>query len=303
MTEDDLQALAPWLAHRSSATQRLDPHPAQALAATLDLPEPAAWTEGRALPPLWHQLYLHDLTPSAQLGPDGSPLPDAPDAQDARAPANYSLMPPIPLPQVMWAGADYHWHAPMVLGEVVQRHSRIADMQLKTGRRGPMVFVSWEHQWSQHGQVALTEIYRAVFLGAESGPAPASATVEAPAWQRERRAPVDEARLFRFSALTFNTHRIHYDLPYARDVAGYPALVVHGPLQALLIAETWRAWHPDQALAHMRLRARTPLFLGRFDAPGVHVRADAPGPEGMRLWTCGRDGQPCMEATLRGSAP
>lgn len=295
MTEDDLQALAPWLARRQSATQRLDPHPARALAATLDLPEPSAWTEGRALPPLWHQLYLHDLTPSAQLGPDGSPLPGVQDT------AADSLMPPIPLPRVMWAGADYQWHASLVLGEVVRRHSRIADMQLKTGRRGPMVFVSWEHQWSQHGEVALTEIYRAVFLGAESGNAPAPTATAAPSWQRERRVPVDEARLFRFSALTFNTHRIHYDLPYARDVAGYPALVVHGPLQALLIAEAWRHWQPEQPeqpLERMALRARAPLFLGRFDAAGVHVRADAPGPEGTRLWTCGSDGLPCMEATL-----
>ncbi|WP_225783270.1 MaoC family dehydratase N-terminal domain-containing protein [Xenophilus sp. Marseille-Q4582] len=295
MTEDELQAFAPWLARRSSATQRLDPHPARALAATLDLPEPAAWTEGRALPPLWHPLYLHDLTPSAQLGPDGAPL------QDAQAPATDSLMPPIPLPQLMWAGAEYRWHAPMVLGEVVRRHSRIAGMQLKTGRRGPMVFVSWEHQWSQHGGLALTAIDRAVFLGAEGG-TPAAPAAEAPSWQRERRAPADEARLFRFSALTFNTHRIHYDLPYARDVAGYPALVVHGPLQALLIAEAWRAWHPDQPLERMQLRARAPLFLGRFDAGGVHVRAAAPGPDGTRAWTCGSDGQPCMEAMLQAAS-
>lgn len=293
MTEDDLQALAPWLARRRESVQRLDPQPARALAATLDLPAPAEWTEGRALPPLWHQLYLHDLTPSAQLGPDGAPLQDA---------AGDGLMPPVPLPQLMWAGAEYHWHQPLKLGEVAQRHSRIADMRLKSGRRGAMLFLSWEHQWSQHGQAALTETERVVFLGPDGGGPPPAAEAPAPAWQRELRVPVDEARLFRFSALTFNSHRIHYDLPYARDVAGYPALVVHGPLQALLIAEAWRRWHPEQPLARLSLRARAPLFLGRFDTQRLHVRADAPGPEGTRLWTCGSDGQPCMEATLHGAA-
>lgn len=301
MTEDDLQALAgPWLARRSQGAQRLAVQPARALAATLDLPHNPAWSEGMALPPLWHQLYLHELTPSAQLGEDGAPLRAAADDGESD-----SLVPPIPLPQLMWAGADYQWHRPLYLGEVAQRRSRIADMQLKTGRRGPMVFVSWEHQWSQHGQRAFTEVNRAVFLGPESG-APSGATTPPPApeWSQEWRAPVDEARLFRFSALTFNSHRIHYDLPYARDVAGYPALVVHGPLQALLIAESWRRWHPDQPLARMTLRARAPLFLGRFDAQGVHVRARAPGPEGTRLfWTCGSDGQPCIEATLQAAGP
>lgn len=299
MTEDDLQALAPWLARRSQASQRLAVQPARALAATLDLPAPAAWSEGQALPPLWHQLYLHELTPSAQLGEDGAPL----RSSDGDGSGD-SLMPPIALPQVMWAGADFHWQRPLYLGEVAQRRSRIADMQLKSGRRGPMVFVSWEHQWSQHGRLAFTEIDRAVFLGPDSA-APSSAAAPPPMppeWAQEWRTPVDEARLFRFSALTFNSHRIHYDLPYARDVAGYPALVVHGPLQALLIAEAWRRWQPGRPLSRLTLRARAPLFLGRFDAQGVHVRAQAPGPEGTRLWTCGSDGQPCMEATLHGSA-
>ena len=289
MTEDDLRALAPWLARCQQATQHLDPHPAQALAASLDRPEPAAWSEGRALPPMWHQLYLADLTPSAQLGPDGAPLAGA-DAD--------GLMPPIPLPQVMWAGADCHWHRPLRLGEAVQRQSRIADLRLKTGRRGPMVFLTWEHQWSQQGQAALTETSRVVFLGPAGADAPATPGAP-PAHQRELRWPVDEARLFRFSALTFNSHRIHYDLPYTRDVAGYPALVVHGPLQALLIAESWRHWHPDQPATRIDFRARAPLFLGRFDAPGLHVRTGAPGPDGTRVWTCGSDGQPCMEAVIQ----
>jgi len=294
LTEEELHALAPWFERRHERWQRIDATPAQALAATLDLPDTGQWTAGVPLPPMWQQLYMLDMTPSAGLGDDGSPQ------QDGGADG---LMPPVPLPQVMWAGAEFIWHAPLRVGGELHRRSRLAEMSLKQGRRGPMVFVAWEHLWSQDGALALTELNRGVFLGPESAPASAAPTTEVPKPMRERYWPMDAARLFRFSALTFNSHRIHYDLAYARDVAGYPSLVVHGPLQALLISETSRHWWPERMLRQASYRARAPMFLDHVGPRGLRVCGNSAafdaGADTVQLWTCGDNGLPCMQATLQ----
>lgn len=280
MIVPDLEALRPWLDRRDSATETLSPVPALALAATLNLP--ADRRPAQSLPPLWHWLHFLDRTPSAQLADDGSPR-------------TRSLLPPIALDQIMWAGAEVEFHAPLRLNEPTEKVSRILDMTGKTGSRGPMVFLTHEHRIEQGGAVVIVERTKAVFLGAaKAAPAPAPGAAAVREAQRECVWPVDEAVLFRFSALTFNTHRIHYDLPYATRVGGYPGLVVHGPLQAILLAETFREWFPRARVTQMSFRAKAPLFCG----DPVTVRGSARGDAEFSLWTCGASGDSAMECVV-----
>ena len=276
-TAIDLEPFRPWMARSETVDETLSPIPALCLAATLNLP---ADTAPATLPPLWHWMHFLDRTPTNALGEDGSPR-------------SRSLLPPIPLEQIMWAGSEIEFHAPLRLGEPARKTSRILDMVPKSGSRGPMVFLTHEHRYEQQGRTAIVELTRAVFLGAASGAAAAPVATPAPA-AREMDWPMDEATLFRYSALTFNTHRIHYDLPYATRVGGYPGLVVHGPLQATLLAETFRKWHPERTVKSMAFRARASLYCG---AP-VTVCAGAPDGDRLTLWTRTQAGGAAMECTI-----
>ena len=276
-TKIDLDAFRPWLERSESSEETLSPIPALCLAATLNLDEgdrPPA-----TLPPLWQWLHFLDRTPSSGLGEDGSPR-------------SRSLLPPIPLEQIMWAGSEIDFEAPLQVGQPARKVSRIADLTAKTGSRGPMVFLTHEHRYEQQGRTTIVERTRAVFLGPSTGAA--AAATPARAADRQLDWPMDEATLFRFSALTFNTHRIHYDLRYATEVGGYPGLVVHGPLQAMLIAETFRKWHPERTVRRMEFRARASLFCG---AP-VSVCAATPEGGQMTFWTRTPAGGPAMECVI-----
>jgi 3-methylfumaryl-CoA hydratase len=283
MSVIDLQPYQSWLERRDTVTETLAPIPALALAATLDLPEAPA----ESLPPLWHWLHFLDRVPSSQLGPDGSP-------------SRRSLLPPIPLPEVMWAGAETEFVRPLRIGEPAVKTSRLADMVAKTGARGPMVFLTQEHRFEQGGEVALIERTRAVVLGAQTTK-PAAAPPEDPPGERSRAWLVDESVLFRFSALTFNSHRIHYDLRYTTEVGGYPGLVVHGPLQAMLLAETFRHWHPQARVTRIAFRAQAPHYC----SGKVEVRGAARGERQYALWTrppAGGTAMSCVIDWLPGSA-
>ena len=277
-TAPDLTAFQSWLEHRDTATELLSVVPAHGLAATLNLP--AASVPSEALPPLWHWLHFLDRTPSAQLADDGSPRMRA-------------LLPPIPLDQIMWAGSEIDFIRPLRLNEAASRQSRILDMTGKSGSRGPMVFLTTEHRVEQRGEVAIVERNRAVFLGA-AAPAAAPAVFSRRPAERERTWQVDEAVLFRFSALTFNSHRIHYDLPYATQVGGYPALVVHGPLQAILLAETFREWFPDRPVSRIEFRAKGSLFCGEPLVVGGAPR----GHGSYALWTTSPRAECAMECVV-----
>ncbi len=278
----DLEPFRAWTQRSEIAEETPAPIPALCLAATLNLPD--TFAPGAPLPPLWHWLHFLDRTPRAELGEDGSPR-DRP------------LRPPIPLEQVMWAGSEIEFLAPLELGVPARRTSRIIDMSAKAGSRGPMVFLTQEHRFEQRGSDAIVERTRAVFLGAATGSGTPAPAAPRPA-ERSRDWPMDEATLFRFSALTFNTHRIHYDQRYATEVGGYPGLVVHGPLQALLLAETFRAWHPEQRVRRIEFRARAPLYCG---AP-VTVCAAAPEDGRHALWTRAPGGHTAMDCTITAAA-
>lgn len=282
MSESELAELRLWIGRSEDAEETLSPVPARCLAATLSLP-PKARPTGH-LPPLWHLLHFPDTTPTMELGDDG-------------APRDQALLPPVDAEQIMWAGADYDFIAPLAFGVPTRRHSRVIRVDAREGSRGPMVFVTLEHSHLQGGRACVVEQVRIVFLGSALPTAAASPAAAAPPIARERHWPLNEALLFRFSALTFNAHRIHYDHPYATAAAGYPGLVVHGPLQAMLLAETLRAAAPARSPRRAALRARAPLFCTGAD---VCVCTAAPSPTASAhettLWTRTPDGGVAMEA-------
>jgi 3-methylfumaryl-CoA hydratase len=221
-------------------TEYLTPGPATALAALLDVPLPAL-DAGDGLPPLWHWLYLLDRPATADLGDDGHPL------------RGVLPVPPGPGRRRMWAGGSIRINSPLRTGSEASRRSHVLASVDKTGRSGPMTFVTVRHEISQGGRVCVQEDQDIVYRRAESANPPTAAhrvdagptpTAEPYGGQGDWHVETPTTLLFRFSALTYNGHRIHYDRDYARDVEGYPGLVVHGPLQALLMAERLRGELP-----------------------------------------------------------
>lgn len=235
-------------------TEVLLPEPAQALGALLDVPVPDLDRDG--LPLLWHWLYLLDRPAQADLGPDGHPV------RGTVSP------PPAPGRRRMWAGGRVTTQGPLRCGEHATRRSEVLSVREKQGRSGLLTFVVVRHRIVQKGQLVVDEEQDIVYRAPASLSTPDEGPVVPPAdgeWSIE----VTPTLLFRFSALTYNAHRIHYDRDYARDVEGYPGLLTHGPLQALAMAEAARAAGVtgDQ---HFEYRLVAPLF----DHQGLIVRAD-----------------------------
>jgi 3-methylfumaryl-CoA hydratase len=260
-------------------TELLLPAPAVALGALLGVPVPDV-AGGAGLPPLWHWVYLLDRPAQADLGPDGHPVRNALPA------------PPGPGRRRMFAGGRVRTHGPLRCGEPATRRSTVRSVREKQGRSGPLTFVVVEHRISQGGRVVVDEQQDIVYRDT-SGPltAPDGEQVVPPAGD-EWSIDVTPTLLFRFSALTYNAHRIHYDRDYARDVEGYPGLLTHGPLQALAMAEAARARGCSGDVFEYRLVA--PLF----DHQGMVVRAV---PDGRQATTAVRDvhGRQTATGTLR----
>jgi 3-methylfumaryl-CoA hydratase len=243
----------------SERTEMLLPEPARALGDLLGVPVPDL-ARGDPLPLLWHWVYLLDRPAQADLGPDGHPLRGTITAF------------PAPGRRRMWAGGRVRASGPLRCGELATKRSRVLSVQEKQGRSGPLTFIVVEHQIRQRDRVVLEEqqdiVYRTAVPPAVPPAGPPSATAgEGPAvppadgeWAIE----VSPTLLFRFSALTYNAHRIHYDRDYAIHVEGYPGLLTHGPLQALAMAEAARAagYHGDQddGRLHFDYRLTAPLF-------------------------------------------
>lgn len=237
----------------------------QRLAATLDRTD--RLRAGDPLPLLWHWAAFTPEAPNAALGPDGHPRPlaDAPMAG---------------LPRRMFAGGRIHRHRPLVVGRRTVRTATVLDAREKAGRSGRLLIVEVAYEFHQDGHLAITEHQDLVYREASAALPALGASATAPktsGWRDE--VTVDRVTLFRFSAATFNAHRIHYDDAYARDVEGYPGLVVHGPLTALLLAGS-AARHLDAELTRFSFRATAPLFeghrfftVGELDGEGATLRA------------------------------
>ena len=221
-----LAHLQSWTGNTETLLDQATAAPVGALSATLDRDDPAP-VAGDALPALWHWLYFLPQHRHSALGPDGH----------AR---RGGFLPPVPLPRRMWAGGRLRWQAanPLRVGDALCRVSSIESITHKRGRSGDLLFVLVRHAISNDAGLCLTEehdiVYRAAAQAGEAAPAPIAADQRAP-WQREVLA--DAVLLFRYSALTFNSHRIHYDRSYATQEEGYPGLVVHGPLIATLLLD------------------------------------------------------------------
>ena len=244
----DLEHLETWVGREEKREDYLALGPAQALAATLDR-DPDALAEGAALPPLYHWLYFPYLTLSSELAEDGH----------AR---KGDFMPPVPFPRRMFAGARVATHGTLRIGERIERIASIKSVSYKEGRSGELVFVTVSYQFSDSEGLKLVEEQDIAYRPATTPKGVASPTAAPPPEADFSRSIVpDERLLFRFSALTFNAHRIHYDLPYAKG-EGYPALVVHGPLTAVLLADLATAETGAQRLTHFSFRALRAFFLG-----------------------------------------
>ena len=273
----DIDHLRSWIGRQEVLQDSISTFPLAALAATLDRDDPEP-RPGDALPPLWHWLYFLPRARQSQLGPDGHPR-------------RGGFLPPVDLPRRMWAGGRLTFPGTLRVGEPIIRTSTVADVSMKEGRSGRLVFVLVRHDISGPDGVAITEehdiVYRDPPAPGEPPPAPRPAPDDA-GWRRD--IVPDAVLLFRYSALTFNGHRIHYDRRYVTEEEGYPGLVVHGPLLATLLADLVRR-HSARRLAAFRFRAASPVFdLAPFAVCG---RAEA---DGAKLWVRRDDGALAMQA-------
>ena len=276
------QDLAAWIGRSETLHDTISPTPVVALGATLDHP-PAQVAAGTLLPPLWHWLYFLPMHRQSEIGPDGH----------AR---RGGFLPPVPLPRRMWAGSQFEFRSPVRVGDVVSRQSTIADVRSKTGRTGQLVFVKVRHELRCNGaaEPALVEFHDIVYRDAQQPGDPAPPPQAAPtgaAWQREWLP--DDVLLFRYSALTFNGHRIHYDRRYVTTVEGYPGLVVHGPLIATLLMDLLRRQLPDAVVTSFQFKALRPTFDGHPMRVNGQPSADG---RTIRLWAQDHEGWLTMEA-------
>lgn len=267
-----------WLGKSRTTTSFLDPEQANRMAVTLDR-EPD-FAESDVLPTAWHWLYFHDLVAASHLGRDGHP-------------ALGVTMPPVPLTRRMWASGQIQVHSPLRLGSVATRTATVRDIAAKEGRSGPLFFVTVQHDVRVDGALSVSEkqtiVYRELSASGSETPLVTAApepTALAEAWQ------FDSTALFRYSALTFNGHRIHYDADYSRDVEGYPGLVVHGPLLATLLADLGA--RIVGTISRFHYRARTPVLAGRELSVDGRTAED-----GAELWVA-TEGRLAMEARAYG---
>jgi 3-methylfumaryl-CoA hydratase len=273
-------AVQEWVGRTETRTDTIDARPATLLSATLDRDDPPLRT-GDLLPPLWHWLYFLPSYRHDEAGPDGHAK-------------RGGFLPPVPLPRRMWAGSRLEWSAPLRIGEPVRRVSRIVSITNKRGASGELVFVVVRHELSTAAGLALAEEHDIVYRDlSTSGAVPATKAPEEARWRR--RIVPDDVLLFRYSALTFNSHRIHYDRRYVTEVEGYPGLVVHGPLLATLLVDLLRRHGVGETLRRFEFRARRPLFdTAPFDVCGLPA-ADG---RAVSLWAQDIEGALAMQASV-----
>jgi 3-methylfumaryl-CoA hydratase len=275
----DLDHLRDWIGRSEARTELFTPTPVAALSATLDRDDPAPGP-GVELPPLWHWLYFTPLTRHSELGVDGH----------AR---RGGFLPPVPLQRRMWAGGRLDFLQPLRVGENVTRTSTIKDVSTKQGRSGSLVFVCVRHEFGNQQGLALSEEHDIVYRDA---PLPGAPTPEPTAAPRDEQFSCnivpDPVLLFRYSALTFNGHRIHYDRSYVTEVEGYPGLVVHGPLIATLLLDLLRCNRPQARVKRFSFKAVRPTF-------DIHAFSVCGKVEGgaATLWARDHEGWLTMQAT------
>jgi 3-methylfumaryl-CoA hydratase len=277
---EDLERLREWVGRKETRTDVVTQWPISALAATVDDTR-VSCDEGSPVPPGWHWIFFLEAKTPSELGPDGHPK-------------RGGFLPPVPLPRRMWAGGRLELLRPVAIGERITRESEIVSVEPKSGRSGTLVFVTVRHTISAAGSAAIVEEQDIVYREAAKKGDPAVPGKGAPRdaeWTRS--VMPDSVMLFRYSALTFNGHRIHYDKDYATGEEHYPGLVVHGPLQATLLLDLCRnnAYRP---LRKFEYRAQMPIFGGAaFTVNGVFEATTSKA----EVWTAGAAGHYAMRGT------
>lgn len=268
-----------WVGRSETRTDHVTPAPLDALSATLDRDDPPP-QPGDPLPPAWHWLFFLPIHRQSELGPDGHA-------------ARGGFLPPVELPRRMWAGSRIAFHHPVRVGDTITRTSCITSVEHKEGRTGPLVFVVVRHEIANAAGLAIVDehdiVYRDHAQPGQTPPEPPAAPANA-AWERTIRP--DDVLLFRYSALTFNGHRIHYDRHYATHVEGYPGLVVHGPLLATLLLDLLRRRMPEAQVPRFEFRAVSPLF----DTAPFSVCGARQDRSSVRLWAQNMSGGLAMDA-------
>ena len=268
----DVGFLQQWIGRREQAEDLITPRLAASLRATLDLPS-APCADGDPAPLCAHWCLAPAIVAESETGADGHP-------------ARGGFLPPVPLPRRMWAGGELRFLAPLRIGDRVRRVSRIESVELKEGRSGRLCFVRVAHEITTSRGVAVEEVQDIVYRDAVETagrrlPAPAAPSPEA---TLRRTVEASTLKLFRYSALTFNGHRIHYDRDYCRTVEGYPGLVVHGPLQATLLALL-----AQEALGRPPTRFVYRGVSALFDGAAFTVNVGTGSP--LPLWSAAEDGR------------
>jgi 3-methylfumaryl-CoA hydratase len=277
----DAAHLRQWIGRSHTEEDELSLFPARGMAALLDR-EPHTVQRGSRLPPAWHWLYFKPTTPQGQLGDDGHPL-------------RGGFLPPVPLPRRMWAGGRLRFGAPLHLGDGAHCVSTVRDVVIKHGRAGPLVFVTVHHAIAGPAGLACEEEQHIVYR--DAGDHDASPATQAPAdpvfvWQQQF-MPGNVA-LFRFSALTFNAHRIHYDQAWATEREHYPNVLVHAPLTALLLLDAACRHAPAAEPGAFEYRAVAPLFAGQ----PITLRGAVPEGDRQRVTASNAAGRVAMVATV-----
>ncbi len=273
--------LSTWVGRTRTERDLIAPSQAMAMAATLDL-EPDTFHEGVALPEFWHWIYFRHPVRRSRLGEDGHEL-------------RGDFLPPVELPRRMWAGGRLQFHTPILIGDDIERTSEILSVEQKRGRSGDLVLVTVKHTFSGADGLCVEEEQDLVYceIPAPGQPPRQQSILPADVDWKDSFMP-DAATLFRYSALMFNAHRIHFDHPFTTEVEGYRGLIVHGPLTATLLLEAAKR-HTQRRLETYRYRGVAPLFN---DELVMLAGKDLSGANQTELWAAGPAGTIAMQALV-----
>ena len=274
--------LQEWVGKTEERNDLLTSFPANAMAATLNH-EQLDYTENKSLPPLWHWLYFLPIFKLSEAGYDGHA-------------ALGDFLPPVQLPRRMWAGSRMEFFSPLQVGREYKKTSKIKSVTAKSGSSGDLVFVTVSHEVSNGPAVFINEEHDIVYREKATNSAVATKLVEAPKdFDFSIDINPDPVLLFRYSALTFNGHRIHYDLPFCTETEGYGGLIVHGPLLATLLLDGLARHKPDAVVQNFEFRAMAPVFDNmKFQVKGIEQQSGE-----YSLWIEREDGSIAMNAKAK----
>ncbi|MCG8412894.1 MAG: MaoC family dehydratase N-terminal domain-containing protein [Pseudomonadales bacterium] len=276
------EAWQEWIGRQQQVDDHIRESTLLAMGATLDGIQ-QDFSRNGIVPALWHWLYFLDKAPQTQLANDG---------HEKRG----NFLPPVPLPRRMWAASKLKFHSPLRVDEQARRESTIKSIETKEGKSGSLVFVTVDHHVHGSKQLAISEEQTIVYRDHSKDNSKVTGRKVEESADFEKTIAPDILLLFRYSSLTFNAHRIHYDRDYATDTEGYPGLIVHGPLMATLLVGALQEQHPDKKLESFEFRAMKPVF----DLAPFKVCGRNPDDEGnAKLWIADSDNELCMQATAK----